>query len=117
MCKYKRGDVVWVLCVFTNGTGVKPRPCIISNVKSLIQSCEYFIIECSTIKDKHSGMKGKVIGITHPEYSNLGFEEATFITQTKGWVKEHFMKPPPNRGTNPIGFCNFIDALEIELSK
>ena len=112
MCKYKRGDVVWALCVFSDGSGVKSRPCIIHSVQSLVQSCTYLIIECSSLKDKHSKMKGITIMPTHTEYGNLGFDEATFITETKGWVKEHLMKPPPHKNSNPIGFCNFIDNIK-----
>jgi len=94
MCKYKRGDVVWILCAYTDGSGVKPRPCIVSKTKDLSQSCEYFIIECSSLKDKHHKMKGKIINESHDEYGNLGFYEPTFITQTKAWVKEYFAHLP-----------------------
>jgi hypothetical protein len=111
MCKYKRGDVVWALCAYTDGSGVKPRPCIVCKTQDLSQSCKYFIIECSTFKEKHSGMKGINISESHSEFSILGFEEHTFITETKAWLPEMFLKPPANRGANPIGFCNFIDSI------
>lgn len=112
MCKYKRGDVVWVLCPFTDGSGFKHRPCIISKIQSLVQDCRYFIIECSSLKDKHSKQRGIIIKENHSEYNNLGFEEDTFITETRTWILERFLKPPPTKKDNPIGACNFINTLD-----
>ncbi len=112
MCKYKRGSVVWILVYYSDKIGFKHRPCIVLNSKNIVQSCRYLVLECSTLKDKHKSLGYKIIKTHDKEFNNLGFEEDTAITNTKTWVDEKFLKPPPNRGFNPIGFCNFVDDLD-----
>jgi hypothetical protein len=111
MFKYNRGDVVWAISYYADGTGVKTRPAII--LKQHPTEKKYLIIECSTLKEKHYGQIGTIIKANHPEFSNLGFTESTFISHNnKAWISEHLLKPPPNCQPNPIGFCNFINSVD-----
>jgi len=109
MCKYKKGDVVWALCPFTDGTGTKHRPCIVLN---LDKDCRYFIVECSSLKGKHHNLPGIIVRSNHDEFANLGFPESTFINfSNKAWLKETFLRPPPGEKENPIGVCNFMEKI------
>ena len=91
--------------------GAKHRPTIILKVS--FPPCKYLVVECSTFKDKHKSMKGiKISNIDNTkEFQECGFDETTFITQNKCWVKEGMLHPHPTRGDNPIGKCNFLDQI------
>jgi hypothetical protein len=116
MCKYKRGDVVWGWALFSDGIGVKPRPLIVLKVNEDL--CKYFLVECSSLKDKHYKMKGVIIKEDHAEYGNLGFDENTFINfSNRCWLFERLLKSPPDREENPVGFCLFVDDLEKRMTE
>jgi hypothetical protein len=112
MCKYKRGDIVWGICLYSEKPGAKPRPVIILKVDEF---CKYFVMECSSLKEKHAKSIGKIIRSAHDKFSECGFEEDTFINYSnKAWLREHFLKAPitPPGRKNPIGFCSFVDEID-----
>ncbi len=109
MCNYSIGDVIWVLVPFADGSGIKTRPAIIIDIRD--SPCKYFVVECSSFKEKHRSIPGIRISTTDPRFTECGFDEETFITQNKCWLKETMLKPHPTRGANPIGKCSFVDEV------
>lgn len=80
--------------------------------------CKYFLVECSSLKDKHHQMSGRIIRTNHDEYGNLGVPENSFINYSNTcWLLEKYLKPPPGCGENPMGICNFIDEVEDGINK
>lgn len=114
MCKYKRGEVVWALCLHGERKGVKVRPCIILNVKNDI--CNYHVQECYSLLDKHSNNSNvvKVIKEHSIEFNECGFENDTVITKNRGWLFEKYLRvpPPPPVRKNPMGICTFINEID-----
>jgi hypothetical protein len=108
MCKYNIGEVVIAVVPYSDGSGVKKRPCIILNTKKLIQDCNYFLLECNSFKSKHYDSNVLKITKQHAEFETLGFTEDTIITKNKCWLPEKMLT---KFAGNPIGKCNFINQL------
>ena len=110
MCKYSIGDVIWGIVPFSDGTGFKFRPTIVIDLNPNI--CKYLIVECSTLKDKHTSSHGIIIKPDDANFLVCGFEEPTIIVKNKCWILEKHFKPHPRKGSNPIGKCTFLNKVK-----